>query len=375
MPPVGHCDISPSKSESWVPCPPSIAAGKDIEEATSEYAAAGTAAHELGEWKGKKILKQKAGRRPFSDYHDDDMQTFTDDYALFIKDKVDYLKKEYGEPFVAFEQHVELTDPPLYGTCDFLAIAGGVLQIIDLKYGYLEVSAVENSQLMIYALCALNEFDCLYDIEEVHLAIFQPRIQNVSEWSISAKDLYEWGETVLKPAAEEAMKGEGEFNPGPWCTHNFCKCRFVCRARAEYLMEIAKFEFTKPALLSDEEILEVMAKADELSKWCDDVMAYAQAQAIAGKKWPGYKIVEGRSVRKFSDEKAVEEAAINAGYTDIYQPKSLITLTAFEKLLGKDKFNEVLGSFVTKSQGKLTLVPESDKRPEANIATVNEDFS
>ena len=140
-------------------------------------------------------------------------------------------------------------------------------------------------------------------------------------------------------------------------------------------MEIAKFEFTKPALLSDEEILEVMAKADELSKWCDDVMAYAQAQAIAGKKWPGYKIVEGRSVRKFSDEKAVEEAAINAGFTDIYQPKSLITLTAFEKLLGKDKFNEVLGSFVTKSQGKLTLVPESDKRPEANIATVNEDFS
>lgn len=375
MPPQGHCDLSPSKSESWIPCPPGLKAGKEIEEGTSEYAAAGTAAHELGEWKGKRLLKIKAGRRPVSDYHDDEMETFTDEYALFIKDKVDGIKKEFKDPFVAFEQHVELDDPEIYGTCDFLAIAGGALQIIDLKYGYLEVSAVENSQLMIYALCALNEFDCLYDIETVNLCIFQPRIQNISEWSISAKELYEWKETVLKPAAEKALKGEGEFKPGPWCTHNFCKCRNVCRARSEYLLEIAKYEFTQPALLSDEELLEVMAKASELSKWCDDVMAYAQAQAIAGKKWPGYKIVEGRSTRKFSDEQAVEEAALKAGYTEIYQPQSLITLTAFEKLLGKEKFNEVLGQFVTKTQGKLTLVPESDKRPEANVATVNEDFS
>ena len=201
------------------------------------------------------------------------------------------------------------------------------------------------------------------------MTIFQPRLSSISTWTISAEELYKWAEEVLKPKAELAAKGEGEFISGSWC--RFCKARNTCRARAESFLELAKMEFQPPVLLSDEEVAEVIEKADELSKWASDVMAYAQAEAIEnGKHWNGYKLVEGRSTRRFTDEKKVEEAAKGAGYTDIYN-KSLITLTAFEKLMGKDIFNEVLGSYVTKPAGKLTLVPVSDKRPEVTVNTVN----
>ena len=305
------------------------------------------------------------------------MEEATDDYASFLQELIAEAKKYHPNetPKIMFEQHVELGDPDIYGTCDFLMIIGNELHIVDLKYGYQEVDAWENPQLMIYALGALNEFDCLYDIQVVHLNIFQPRIENYAHWQMPTEKLYQWRDEILRPAAEKALKGEGEFNPGPWCTHNFCKCRNICRARVEQLLDVAKYEFAQPSLLSDEEILDVMGKADELSKWCSEIMAYAQARAIEGKKWPGYKIVEGRSVRKFSDEAAVEEAAKKAGYTDIYQPKSLITLTAFEKLMGKEQFNEILGSFVTRTQGKLALVPESDKREEVVLASAEQEFN
>ncbi len=374
MGPTEHCKRSPSKAESWINCPPSLMAGEAIEEDQSEYAAAGTAAHALGEWKGKRALKIKAGRRPISDYHDDDMEEYTTDYADFLRDLVAEVKQKEANPMAMFEQHVELDDPQIYGTCDFLMIAGDEMYVVDLKYGYLQVEAERNPQLMIYGRCALNEFDCLYDIKMVHIIIFQPRIQNVSRWEISSEDLYKWSAEVMKPAAELADKGAGEFNPGPWCTHNFCKCRNICKERAKYLLDIAKYEFNEPAFLTDEEILEVMQKADELSKWCDELMSYAQARAIEGKKWPGYKIVEGRSTRKFNDIAAVEDAAKKAGFANIYQPKTLITLTAMEKMMGKDKFKEILGEYVTRTQGKLTLVPESDKRQEVVIASVETEF-
>ncbi len=372
--PTEHCKRSPSKAESWINCPPSLMASEAIEEEPSEYAVAGTAAHALAEWKGKRALKIKAGRRPVSDYHDDDMEEYTDDYAGFLSDLVAEIKQRCTKPIIMFEQHVEMEDPELYGTCDFLMIAGDEMYVVDLKYGYLQVNADSNPQLMIYGRCALNEFDCLYDIKMVHIIIFQPRIQNVSRWEISADALYKWSDDVMKPAAELADKGAGEFKPGPWCTHNFCKCRNICKARVDYLLEAARYEFSEPALLTDEQILEIMPKANELSKWCDDIMAYAQARAIEGKKWPGYKIVEGRSVRKFTNEAAVEEAAKQAGFTDIYQPKMLLTLTAMEKLMGKDKFKEILGEYVTRTQGKLSLVPESDKRQEVVIASVGKEF-
>lgn len=376
MPPGIHSKLSPSKSESWINCPPCLKLTEDMEDETSEYASAGTCAHELGEYKGKKVLGLKAGSRPHSDYDSDEMEECTDMYADYLKEQYDQAKLTCKDPVVLFEQHVEMDNyaPGSFGSCDFMLVADKRLHIVDLKYGYMEVSANGNTQMMMYALGALNLFDCIYDIEEVEMTIFQPRIQNVSSWTISVEELVKWGNEVLKPAAELASAGEGEFNPGSWCSHNFCKARTTCRARAEQMLELAKLEFKPPALLSDEELAVVMDKADELSKWCSDVMAFATIQATEhGKAYPGWKVVEGRSVRKFSDTKAVEDAVKGAGYTEdqIYS-KSLITLTAFEKLLGKSEFNDLLGSYVTKSTPKLTLARDNDKRHEVSSNAAND---
>ena len=373
--PEVHSILGASGADRWMNCTPSARLTESMEDEGSAFAAEGTAAHALAEWKVRKRLKKRAGRRPVSDYWTDEMEETTSDYCDYISDLVDQAKQYCKDPVTLIEQHLDFSCyvPDGFGTGDFLLVADKQLNVVDFKYGRgVAVYADHNPQMMLYALGALNLFDCLYDIEQVTMTIFQPRISNISTWSISSAELYQWAEEVLKPKAELAAKGEGEFVSGSWC--RFCKARNTCRARAESFLELAKMEFQPPALLSDEEVAEVMGKADELSKWASDVMAYAQAEAIEnGKHWNGYKLVEGRAVRKFSDEAKVEAAAKEAGYTDIYN-KSLITLTAFEKLMGKEKFAEILGSYVTKPAGKLTLVPVGDKRPEVVVNTVNDEF-
>lgn len=375
MPPEVHSVLGASAADRWMNCTPSAQLTAGMEDETTTFAAEGTAAHALCEWKVRKALKMRAGRRPTSDYWTDEMEEFTDDYRDFIMDLVGQAKQHCKDPVTLIEQHLDFSCyvPDGFGTGDFLLVADKELNVVDFKYGRgVAVYADHNPQMMLYALGALNLFDCLYDIEQVTMTIFQPRLSSISTWTITATELYQWAEDVLKPKAELAAKGEGEFVSGSWC--RFCKARNTCRARAESFLELARMEFQPPALLSDEEVAEVMEKADELSKWASDVMAYAQAEAIEnGKHWDGYKLVEGRSVRKFSDEAKVEAAAKEAGYTDIYN-KSLITLTAFEKLMGKKTFADVLGQYVTKPAGKLTLVPVSDKRPEVSVNTVNDEF-
>ena len=375
MPPGVHSVLGASAADRWMNCTPSAQLTAGMEDETTSFAAEGTAAHELCEWKVRKALKMIAGRRPSSEYWSEEMEEFTDDYKDFIMDLVGQAKQHCNDPVTLIEQYLDFSCyvPDGFGTGDFLLVADKQLNVVDFKYGRgVAVYADHNPQMMLYALGALNLFDCLYDIDQVTMTIFQPRLSSISTWTISAAELYQWAEEVLKPKAELAAKGEGEYVSGSWC--RFCKARNTCRARAESFLELAKMEFQPPALLSDEEVAEVMAKADELSKWASDVMAYAQAEAIEnGKHWNGYKLVEGRAVRKFSDEAKVEAAAKDAGYTDIYN-KSLITLTAFEKLMGKEKFAEILGSYVTKPAGKLTLVPVGDKRPEVTVNTVNDEF-
>lgn len=375
MPPEIHSVLGASAADRWMNCTPSAQLTAGMEDETTTFAAEGTAAHALCEWKVRKALKMRAGRRPTSDYWTDEMEEFTDDYRDFIMDLVGQAKQHCKDPVTLIEQHLDFSCyvPDGFGTGDFLLVADKELNVVDFKYGRgVAVYADHNPQMMLYALGALNLFDCLYDIEQVTMTIFQPRLSSISTWTITAAELYQWAEDVLKPKAELAAKGEGEFVSGSWC--RFCKARNTCRARAESFLELARMEFQPPALLSDEEVAEVMEKADELSKWASDVMAYAQAEAIDnGKHWNGYKLVEGRSVRKFSDQAKVEAAAKEAGYTDIYN-KSLITLTAFEKLMGKKTFSDVLGQYVTKPAGKLTLVPVSDKRPEVFVNTVNNEF-
>ena len=375
MPPNVHSILGASAADRWMHCPPSARLTAGMQDEETVFAAEGTAAHAEAEWKVKKVLKMRAGRRPTSEFWTEEMDEATDGYAAYVLALVTEAKKTCKDPVVLIEQHLDFSCyvPDGFGTGDFLLVSDGMLHIVDFKYGRgVPVYADHNPQMMLYSLGALNLFDMLYDITDITMHIYQPRIQNISVWEIKAEDLYQWAEEELKPKAELADKGEGDFTPGSWC--RFCKARNQCRARAESFLEMAKYEFRPPVLLTDEEIAEVMAKADELSQWVSDVMAYATAAAIEdGVHFEGYKVVEGRSNRKFTDLDAVEQAAKDAGYTDIYQ-KSLITLTAFEKLMGKDTFQEVLGSYVTKPRGKLTLVPVSDKRPEVYVNTINDEF-
>lgn len=376
MPPITHSILGASAAEQWINCPPSARLTAGMQDEETSFAAEGTAAHALCEWKVRKALKMRTGRRPTSDYWTDEMEECTDDYRDYIMDLVGQAKQICKDPVTMIEQHLVFSCwvPDGYGTGDFLLVADGELNIVDSKFGRgVPVYADHNPQMMLYALGALELFDMLYDIHTVTMTIFQPRLSNISVWSINADELYRWAEEELKPKAELASKGEGEYTPGSWC--RFCKARNQCRAWAESFLELARMEFRPPALLSDEEIAEVMQQAEELSRWASDVMAYATAAAIEdGRHFEGYKIVEGRSVRKFTDAAAVEKVAKDAGYTDIYN-KSLITLTAFEKLMGKEVFQDVLGPYVEKPKGKLTLVPVSDKRPEVTITNVDDEFN
>ena len=374
MPPEKHAKLSASSAHRWMNCNPSANLEHEFADKSSEAAAEGSAAHALCEHKLRKALKMRS-TRPTSKYDSDEMEMYTDSYLEFVLEQIEIAKQHCADPFVLIEQRLDFSCyvPDGFGTGDCLIVADKLLHIIDFKYGLgVLVDAVDNPQMMLYALGALRLFDALYDIDTVSMTIFQPRRENVSTWTISVSELEEWAEKTLRPKAELAFKGEGEFNPGPWCT--FCKAAVKCRARAEEKLALAQYEFAKPPLLTDEEIEDILSRLDDLTKWAIEIAAYAQDAAINhGKHWNGYKLVEGRSNRKYTDESAVIAAATAAGYRDIFK-KSLIPITEMEKLMGKKTFAEVLGGLVIKPQGKPTLVPASDKRPAIHTGA-NHDFN
>ena len=371
-----HALLSASSSKRWLNCTPSARLEEQFAEETgnSVYAEEGTAAHALAEHKLKRCLKRRS-KRPVSDYQCDEMEECTDGYVAYAMEQVELARQECKDPVVLIEQRLDYSAyvPEGFGTGDLLIVADRVLTVVDLKYGKgVAVDAERNPQMMLYGLGALELFGAIYDIDTVRMTIYQPRLESVSTWEISVPELMEWVETELKPKAQLAINGKGEFKSGSWC--RFCKAKDTCRARAEEYLRLAQMEFKAPALLTDDEIAEVLKVADELARWSADVYAYAQDEAVTrGKKWDGFKLVEGRTCRKYTDEEEAAEAAVAAGYTDIYK-KSLIGITEMEKLLGKKKFAEVLGKLVYKPQGKITLVPESDKRQEVMAATAEADF-
>ena len=255
--------------------------------------------------------------------------------------------------------------PQGFGTGDCVIVADNILTVIDFKYGVgILVEAEQNPQMMCYALGALALFDSIYDIENVVMTIFQPRRDNISTYELSKKELLQWADEILSPAAQLAAKGEGEFKAGKHC--RFCKVKATCRKRAEYNLELARYDFEMPANLEDTEIEVILSKADELAAWCSDIKEYAFQQALNGKQWNGWKLVEGRSVRKYINEDAVAETVKNAGY-DPYEHK-VLGITAMTRMLGKAKFENLLSSFIEKPTGKPALVPKSDKRPSINKA-------
>ena len=374
MPPQKHALLSASSAHRWLHCPPSAKLTAGVTEAPSEAALQGTAAHALAEHKLRRALKQQS-KRPVSKYEDDEMNTHTDDYVAYVLEQYEQAKQTTPGAVIYIEQHLDFSNvvPGGFGTGDCLIVADGTLHVIDLKYGLgVLVEAEWNPQMMLYAIGALALFDALYDIEQVALTVFQPRRENVSTWTISVTELNKWAEQTLKPAAELAAKGEGEFYAGAWC--QFCRIASTCRARAEANLELAKFEFAPPAELSADEVADVLAQIPGLTRWASDVQDYALSQALSGERYEGFKLVAGRSIRKYTDETAVAEAAKAAGYRDIYK-RSLLTITAMEKLMGKKQFSEILGDLVVKPECKPTLVPVTDKRPELQVSTAADDFT
>ena len=372
--PGSHARFSPSAANRRIHCPPSLLLEEQFEEGESIYAAEGTAGHSLAEHLIRKHLKMRT-KRPTSDYYTDELVEAVDQYVSFVIGEIEAAKQECKTPVFMVEQRVDASEyvEGCYGTADMVIVTDKIVHVIDLKLGKgVEVHAEENPQLMIYGLGVLRMAESLYDIETVRMTIFQPRLNNSSTWDVSPDFLKRWGEEVLRPAGAKALIGAGEFSAGSWC--RFCRARIQCRARAEAFLKLAQQEFSQPALLSDEEIADIISKADEIAKWASDVYAYAQDQAINnGKHWPGYKVVEGRSARKYTNEQDVVDAAICAGYKDIYK-KTLIGITEMERLMGKDQFREILGHLVYKPAGKLTLVPESDRRDAVCTDTAKAEF-
>lgn len=368
-----HAVLSPSSSARWLACTPSARLCAEKEDKTSEYAIQGTSAHALAEYKLKKSLGQPT-EDPTENltYFDKEMDDCTDSYQQYVIEKLTEIKHICKDPVVLVEQKLDFSKyvPDSFGTADCVIVADDTLTVIDLKYGVgILVDAEQNTQMMLYALGALIMFDSIYDIETVTMTVFQPRRDNVSTFSMRKSELIDWAENVLKPKAELAYKGEGEFKAGNHC--QFCKVKATCRKRAEYNLELARYDFETPDSLEDDEIEIILSKADEFISWLGDVKEYALNQALQGKQWKDYKLVEGRSNRKYKNESAAAKIVEDAGF-DPYEHK-VLGITAMTKMLGKTKFNALLGDFIEKPQGKPTLVPMSDKRPTMKN-TAKEDF-
>lgn len=363
-----HAFLSASSSARWLACPPSAKRCAAINDRSSPYAQEGTDAHALCEYKVEKALGRNT-EDPTENltYLDAEMDENTDAYCSYVMEQVAEAKKHCRDPLVFVEERLDFSKwvPEGFGTGDCVIIADDLLQIIDFKYGLgVLVNAEKNSQMMCYALGALEAYGYLYEINAIKLTIFQPRRSNVNSWSISRDALLKWADEVLKPIATLAYNGEGDYKAGDHC--QFCKVKATCRARAEYNLELAKYDFTMPPSLDNDEIAAILPKIDSLITWADDIRDYALQQALSGTKYPGYKVVEGRSVRKYVDEAAVAKKVTEAGF-DPYA-KKLLGITAMTSLLGKNRFNELLGGLVMKPPGKPTLVPETDKRPAINSA-------
>lgn len=372
--PTKHARLSASSAFRWINCPGSVALSDQCPvPASSSYADEGTLAHAIGELKlrfvnGELTKRQLNARmKPLlqNEYYCGEMEEATDYYAEAV---IEALEAAGDDAELMIEQQFRLDRwvPEGFGTSDAVVIGGRVIQVIDLKYGKgIKVDARNNPQLRLYGLGAANLFDSLYDFDTVRMTIIQPRLDHISTEELPLSELLAWAEDEVQPRAQMAMDGTDYTAVGDWC--RFCPAKAVCRKRAEYNLSIAKDDFRKPPLLSDEEIGEVLRRADELQHWVKDVGDYAFEQALAGKQYNGWKLVEGRSVRKYADDLKVAEALKAAGYDEamLYERK-LYGISTMEKIVGKKRLTETLGDLIIKPAGQPVLVPESDKREAIN---------
>ena len=376
---AGHALLSPSASHRWLHCTAAPRLEEGIKDEGSDYAAEGTLAHAYCAMKLKNFLglptdgeKEEIAALQ-EKYGTGEMAEYTDTYATIVLEKYNAARAATPDAQLLVETRLDFSDyvPEAFGTADAIIIADGTMEIIDFKYGKgVKVSAVENPQMMIYALGAYARFAFEYRIDNLRATIVQPRIDNLSEYEITVEELTAWAANVLTPAAEKAYKGEGPQTPGAWC--QFCKVKNQCRALASKCKEVVAVD---PKLITPEELAkDVLPMVPIVKTWISGVEDFALAQALSGVQLPGWKIVEGRSVRKITDTDSVAAVLTKNGYkqNDIFKPVEMRTITDLEKLVGKKQFAAMCGEWINKPQGKPTLAPEGDKRKA--IDPIADDF-
>ena len=422
-----HALLSASSSKQWLNCPPSARLQEQFPNESSSYAEEGTFAHSVCEYKVKKYLHERVSRPQSDEWYTEEIDQITDVYAEFVITIIEQMKRNGCEPLVLVEERVDYSHiaPSGFGTADMLIIGKdengkGLLHICDFKTGQgVFVDANHNSQMMLYALGGLAAYGYIYEIETVRMSIIQPRLDNISTFEATREELEAWGESI-KETAKMAYEGKGEQKAGEWC--RFCRAKPMCKACRDEALALCREEFLdldagafseevqgaavhtadaraspdteetditapytpdhsapafkQPGLVSLDELIAILPTLNRISSWIEAVFAYISSEAINhGVPIKGYKVVEGRSKRVFTDTKAVVQTAIDNGYTDLYK-QQLITLTEFEKMMGKKRFAELLGDFVAKPPGKLALVPDSDPRPPVDLTnTPDQEFA
>ena len=380
-----HALLSASGASRWMNCTPSARLEEKFDESsTSSFAAEGTLAHEFGDVNlrfkngeiDEKTLKAELKKLRRDKNYTDEMESEVEKYVTIVMEAFAVAKARTPDAKLLIEERVDFSHlvEKGFGTGDVCIVADGFLDVIDLKYGKgVKVDADNNPQLMLYGSGALRNFEMMYDIHTVNLVIVQPRLDHLSEWKISTEKLIEWGEKEVKPKAAKAYQGKGLQKAGDHC--KWCKVKAMCATLAAKNVKLAQHDFKDPHLLTESQVIEVYKQQPMLVDWVNSVTKYLLDEAVKGKKWPGLKLVEGRSNRKWSDEVKVKETLAD----NLFDEKDFTTtklqgITAVEKLVGKSEFPTILGNLVIKPQGKPTLVPMSDKRPAMGIEQAKEDF-
>lgn len=389
--PGEHALLSASGAKRWMACPPSARIEAEFPEEQSSFAAEGTLAHELGEAYLRYTLLMREQNSTVYDIdfnlskmrgieghplYQEEMSEYASEYANFVLERYDLLMMKNGNATLLIEQRLDYSAyaPEGFGTGDALIISDGTIEVIDLKYGKgVPVEAEDNPQMKLYALGAYEMFGLLYDIDSVRMTIYQPRIDNICTAEYSVTDLVKWGTHSVLPVATLAFDGKGEFHSGSHC--KFCKIRTTCRERANENLNLARYEFRDPTHLEDYEIEDILDKMDALKTWAADIQQHAFSLALAGKHWERYKLVEGKSNRKYANQDAAALHLLKNGYDEaIIYNRELRGITDMEKFLGRKKFSELLSDFVIKPAGAPALVPITDKR-DSIASSAKTDFT
>lgn len=391
-----HAKLSPSGASKWLACTPSAQLEQQYPDSAGDAAREGTLAHSLGELlialRTNRITNKKYRAElaiiESNEFYNKAMFEYADGYACYVLECLSAAQAHTKDAALFIEQKLDLTRyiPEGFGTGDAAIVADTVADIVDLKYGKgVPVSAPYNTQLSIYALGWLEEFGHLYDIQTVRMHIYQPRLNNISVWEVPVHKLYRWANTELKPLAALAFEGKGDYVAGKHC--QFCRAKINCRANAQLQLSIAADDFKdvedvqldtpEPATISDDALVRILDMAESVTSWINAVKEYALSQALSGKKWPGLKLVSGRSVRKVTDKEAVAKLLIKEGFdrTKLYKPQELYGITELEKLAGKKFVDDKLSPYIAKAPGAPTLAPLDDKRAEYSLnGSAAEDF-